>query len=89
MPGLEFDLTRPTLTGASNKTMKARKGAKSARVAFGVTAQDDRDGALPVKCSQRSGSTFRIGRTRVTCSATDSSANSAAASFTVAVLRRR
>ena len=39
VPGLEFDLTRPTLAGATNKTVRARKGAKSARVAFKVTAQ--------------------------------------------------
>jgi hypothetical protein len=89
VPGLEFDVTRPTLTGASNKTVKARKGAKSARVAFRVTAQDDRDGALPVTCSPRSGYAFPIGRNRVTCYASDSSANEAQASFTVTVQRRR
>jgi hypothetical protein len=50
-----FDLTRPTLTGATNKTVKARKGAKSARVVFRVTAQDDRDGAVPVSCSPARG----------------------------------
>ena len=89
VPGLEFDVTRPTLAGAINKTVKARKGAKSAHVVFRVTAQDDRDGAPPVSCSPRSGSTFRIGRTRVTCEVTDTSANTAKASFTVTVLRRR
>ena len=31
----------PTLAGAANKTVRAKKGAKSARVAFRVTAQDD------------------------------------------------
>jgi hypothetical protein len=90
VPGLEFDLTAPTLTGATNKTVKAQKGAKSARVTFRVTAQDDRDGgALPVSCSPRSGSAFRIGKTRVTCHASDTSANSVKASFTVTVKRRR
>ena len=89
VPGLEFDVTRPTLTGATSKTVKARKGAKSARVVFRVAATDDRDGTLPVTCVPRSGSAFRIGRTRVTCSAIDSSANTGTASFTVTVLRRR
>ena len=83
--GLEFDLTRPTLMGATNKTVRARKGAKSARVAFRVTARDDRDGTLPVACTRRSGSLFKIGRTRVTCSSIDRSANTAKASFTVTV----
>jgi len=89
VPGYEFDLTPPTLTGATSKSVKARKGAKSARVAFRVTAQDDRDGTLPVTCSERSGSAFPIGRTRVTCSATDTSANTTSTSFTVTVRRRR
>jgi hypothetical protein len=86
---LEFDLTPPTLSGATTKTVRAKKkGAKSARIAFRVTAQDDRDGARPVARTPRSGRAFRIGRTRVTCTASDTSANSAAASFTVTVQRR-
>ena len=87
VPGLEFDLTQPTIAGAANKIVRAKRGGESARVAFRVTAQDDRDGALPVKCTPSSGSRFKIGRTRVTCSATDRSANTANASFTVTVRR--
>ena len=87
VPGLEFDVTAPTLTGAANKTAKAKTGARNARVTFQVTAQDDRDGAIPVTCSPRSGSRFRIGRTRVVCTATDSSANPKTAAFTVTVKR--
>jgi hypothetical protein len=89
VPGLEFDITPPTLAGAANKTVRAKKGAKSARVVFRVTAQDDRDGTLPVACTPRSGSRFNIGRTRVTCSTTDSSGNTASASFTVTVRRTK
>ncbi len=85
--GIEFDVTAPTLTGAANKTVKAKKGAKSARVTFQIKAQDDRDGTLPVTCAPKSGSRFRIGKTRVTCVATDSSANAGSASFTVTVRR--
>ena len=89
VPGLEFDVTPPSLTGATNKTVKAKKGKKFARVAFRVTALDDREGALPVSCSPRSGFAFPIGKTRVDCDATDSSANSVKSSFTVTVKRRR
>jgi hypothetical protein len=89
VPGLEFDLTKPVLTGATNKTVKARKGAKSARVSFRVTAQDDRDGAVPVSCSPRSGFAFPVGKTRVDCATSDASANIVKASFTVTVKRRR
>lgn len=89
VPGLEFDTTRPTLTGATNKTVRAAKDAKTARVRFTVTAQDDRDGVVPVRCTPRSGSRFRIGRTVVTCEATDSSGNTGRARFVVTVKRRR
>ena len=87
VPGFDFDLTAPTFTGVANKTAKAKKGARFARVTFQVAAQDDRDGALPVTCVPRSGSRFRIGRTRVVCTATDTSANRRAAAFTVTVKR--
>jgi len=87
VPGFDFDLTAPTLTGVANKTAKAKKGARSARVTFKVTAQDDKDGAVPATCVPQSGSRFRVGRTVVECSATDSSANAASASFKTTVRR--
>ena len=87
VPGLDFDLTAPTLAGAVSKTAKAKTGARSARVTFRVTARDDRDGALPVTCAPKSGSRFRLGRTRVVCTAIDSSANRKSAGFTVTVRR--
>jgi len=87
VPGYDFDLTAPVLTGAANKTVKARKGSRGVRVTFLVKAQDARDGALPVSCKPRSGSRFPIGRTVVKCAATDSSANTAQASFKVTVRR--
>jgi hypothetical protein len=89
VPGLEFDLTPPVVSGATSKTVKAKKGAKSARVTYRVTAHDDRDGAVPVTCTPGSGGLFRIGRTNVTCEAVDISANSATASFTITVKKGR
>lgn len=89
VPGLEFDLIKPTFMGAVNKTVRPKKGAKTARVVFRVTAQDDRDSTVPVTCTPRSGTPFKAGRTRVTCSATDSSANTSTASFTVTVRATR
>lgn len=85
VPGLEFDLTAPTLSGATSKTVKAKRRAKGARVTYRVTAQDDRDGTIPVTCSPKSGSRFAIGRTKVICAATDNSANTTEASFTIRV----
>lgn len=88
VPGLEFDITQPAFTGAVSRTVRAAKGAKSARVSFTVSAQDDQDGARPATCSPRSGSRFPIGKTRVTCTASDTSANTATARFTVTVRAR-
>jgi len=83
--GLEFDLTLPTLNGATSKTVRAPKGAKRVRVTYRVTASDDTDSQVPVSCEPRSGSRFPIGRTTVRCSATDSSANTRSASFRITV----
>ena len=89
VPGLEFDVTPPTLSGATSKTVRAPKGAKRVRVAYTVTASDAVDGRVPVSCVPRSRSRFTIGRTVVRCSATDSSANTSPAVFTVTVRKAR
>lgn len=83
--GHDFDGAPPALTGATSKTVRAPKGAKRVRVTFTVTAKDAKDGTVPATCMPRSGSQFKVGRTAVKCSATDSSANRANASFTVTV----
>ena len=89
VPGLDFDTTPPALSGAVSKTVRARRGVKRVRVTYTVTARDDVDGALPATCRPTSGSRFRIGRTVVTCSATDTSGNVQTAKFTITVRRRR
>ena len=89
VPGLEFDLTPPTFAGARAKTVRAAKGAKNARVTFRVTAVDGVDGAVPASCQPKSGSRFKVGKTTVRCTASDSSGNTGKAAFTVTVKRRR
>ncbi|MBA3366549.1 MAG: HYR domain-containing protein [Actinobacteria bacterium] len=89
VPGLELDLTAPTLGGAASKTVRAPKGVKRVRVLYRVTARDDVDGAVPVSCSPKSGSRFKVGRTVVKCSATDKSASAQTAKFTVNVKASR
>jgi hypothetical protein len=54
-----------------------------------VTARDETDGVLPVSCTPGTGSLFRVGRTFVTCMATDKSGNTAKARFAVTVKPRR
>lgn len=89
VPGLEFDVTRPVLSGAISKTFRAPKKAKRLRVRYTVKAKDDVDASVRAVCKPRSGSLFMVGRTVVKCSATDSSANTATAKFTVTVKKHR
>jgi len=89
VPGLEFDLVAPRLSGIVNKEVRVRKGVKRVRVRYGAVAQDQVDGTLPAVCRPKSGSWFKVGRTVVKCSATDTSANSVQASFRVLVKPRR
>jgi hypothetical protein len=84
-----LDTAAPELFGARNVTVTAPRGKKRARVRFSVFARDAVDGALPVACAPRSRSFFRLGRTKVSCSSTDSSANTGRATFTVRVKRSR
>jgi hypothetical protein len=87
VPGLDFDLTPPTVTGAVGKTVRVPSAQKRVRVRYAVTAHDDVDGAVPATCKPRSGSWFSVGRTRVLCSATDTSANATTVTFVVTVKR--
>ncbi|HET8752153.1 MAG TPA: HYR domain-containing protein [Gaiellaceae bacterium] len=87
LPNGTFDITPPTISGAVSKHVHTHGKAKRVRVTYRVTAHDAVDGRVPVACKPRSGSRFRIGHARVTCSAVDRSANTATAHFTVTVTR--
>jgi HYR domain len=89
VPGLVFDGTPPVLSGAVSKTVVAPRGASAVRVTYKVKAQDPGNGSVAVTCKPRSGSSFRLGRTRVACSATDSSGNTATTRFTITIRRHR
>ena len=82
------DLVAPTLTlpGAPTPGVTAEAtGPAGAVVTYAVTATDNTDGTVAVACSRASGSTFPIGTTPVTCTATDSSGNLATGTFNVVV----
>ena len=85
--GIDFDTTPPVITGAVSRTVKARAGAKRARVKYKPTASDAVDGAVGVTCTPRSGRFFKIGRTTVRCTASDTSGNTSTARFVVTVRR--
>ena len=89
VPGVEFDVTPPTLGGARSKTVRAPKGAKRVRVTYRPSARDDVYGVVPASCSPRSGSRFPIGRTVVTCVASDTGGNVATAKFLITVKKGR
>ena len=55
-------------------------------VTFSATADDVVSGQLPVSCTPNSGSTFPVGNTTVTCSATDGNAHTSTGTFIVSVL---
>ena len=88
VPTIEFDLTPPALTGVAARAVRTSRRATRARVMYAVTARDEVDADVPVACSPRSGTRFRVGRTVVTCSAADTSGNARTATFTVTVRRR-
>jgi len=85
LPNHVVDLTPPVISGAHSRTVTAPRGAKRVHVRFTVKANDAVDGPVHVSCKPHSGSLFPIGRTRVKCSAADTSANTAHARFTIVV----
>jgi hypothetical protein len=79
------DVTPPVLTLPASQTIEATSPAGAAAT-FAASAVDNVDGAVPVILSPASGSTFPLGTTTVTATATDAAGNPAAGSFTVTVV---
>jgi subtilisin-like proprotein convertase family protein len=78
------DTTAPALTVPADPTVEA-SGPNGAVVTYSATASDVVDGTLTPSCAPSSGSTFRIGTTSLTCTATDDAGNTGTASFQVVV----
>ena len=83
LPG-RGDATPPVLTVPSAVTADATSPS-GAVVTYEATATDDSDPAPAVACAPASGTTFAIGVTTVSCTATDAAGNEAEASFSVTV----
>jgi hypothetical protein len=77
------DQTPPTIDQHDPITTEAT-GSTGAAVTFSVTARDE-SGTPPTVSCPSSGSTFPIGTTLVTCTATDAAGNTATTSFNVTV----
>ncbi len=78
------DQQAPILTCPVPQVIDAT-GPGGAVATFSPTVSDNCSGAIAVSCTPASGSTFPIGSTSVSCSATDGSANSSSCGFTVSV----
>ncbi len=78
------DTTAPTFNNLRTTSTLATS-VSGAAVTFAPTATDLVDGNVGVTCTPASGSTFAIGTTIVTCSATDAHSNTAKADFNVTV----
>lgn len=78
------DSTPPSLAVPEDLVVDAT-GPGGAVVSFTVTAADDVDGAVSVRCVPPTGSLFPIGSTTVACAASDAAGNEASASFDVTV----
>ena len=87
VPGVDFDIASPVITGAVSRTIKVSANARRARVTFKPRANDAIEGPVGVVCKPASGSFFKVGRTAVTCTASDTSGNTRAVRFTVTVRR--
>ncbi len=82
------DTTKPIVTAPANVLAEAT-GPSGAVVGYpAATASDVVGGVLAAPCIPVSGSTFAIGTTTVTCTATDAAGNSGSATFTVTVQDR-
>jgi HYR domain len=80
-PPLPPDTTKPVVTPPANQTLEATSAAGRTQALSG-TAIDDRDGSLPAPCLP---SSYPLGSTTVTCTATDAAGNSGSADFIVTV----
>jgi|GEM_PF-2700202 len=82
------DTTAPVINGMPTD-FSIQAASHSATDAVGTyttpTAIDDVDGSVSVSCSPVSGSTFVVGTTTVTCSATDAAGNTASTTFNIGV----
>ena len=80
------DTVKPVLilTPAGNILQEA-SGPNGAVVTYSVTASDTVSGVLTPTCNPPSDSTFPLGKTTVTCSATDSAGNTSSITFDVIV----
>jgi hypothetical protein len=80
------DTTKPFLTLPASQTIQATSGAGAVTTFIAASATDIVDVTDVVTCSAASGSTFAVGNTNVTCTATDRSGNTGTGAFSITVI---
>jgi hypothetical protein len=84
---LGFETAEPPSITTSGDVTVAATAAGGAPATFTVTAQDKVDGKVPASCSPASGSTFPVGKSTVSCWATNSLGKLQLASIAVTVTK--
>ena len=79
------DTTPPVVTVPATVTIEAIAPRLGAPYTYTASAIDRVDGALTPACAPASGTTFPVGSTTVTCTATDAAGNAGSGSFVVTV----
>ena len=79
------DTTAPAIEPGDDITREATDANGAAVTYTAPTATDAVDGTVPVDCQPESGSTFALGDTTVSCSATDAAGNTGSTAFKVTV----
>jgi hypothetical protein len=80
------DTTPPVIDPHADVVAEATGPSGATVIYVAPSANDDRDGAVPVSCVPVSGGVFPLGSTTVECSAEDAAGNPATSSFTVGVV---
>jgi len=81
---IEEDTTPPVIIVQSDMVVNTTIN-NPLPVTFSVSVSDDLDGNIVPTCVPSSGSDFPIGKTKVTCTATDTSGNTSSESFSITV----
>lgn len=80
------DTTPPVISCPASTTVTANLGSNSAVVSYPAPTATDNCSVPTTSCSPPSGSSFPVGATTATCTATDTAGNMANCQFTVTVL---
>ncbi len=84
-PVTVVDTTAPVVSVPTSFSAEA-SGSGGATITFASSANDLVDGPLATVCTAPSGSTFPLGTTAVTCTATDAASNTGSAAFEITVV---